>query len=78
MGTCVLSHLGQVRLFATLWTVESQAPLCMGFSQQEYWSGLPFPPPGNLLDPDIEPTSPALTGRFFTTELPGHQSYIVH
>ena len=73
MSTCVLSHLGRVRLFATLWTVASQAPLCMGFSQQEYWSGLPFPPPGHLLDPGIEPTSPAspaLTGRFFTTEPP--------
>ena len=46
----------------------------MGFSRQEYWSGLPFPSPGDLLDPGIEPTSPvspALTGRFFTTEPPG-------
>ena len=42
----------------------------MGFSKQEYWSGLPFPPPGDLPDPGIEPASPALPGRFFTTEQP--------
>ena len=58
------------RLFATLWTVALQVPVSMGFSKQEYWSGLPFPPPGDLPDPGIEPmslTSPALEGRFFTT-----------
>ena len=43
----------------------------MGFPRQEYWSGFPFPPPGNLPDPGIEPTSPALTGRFFTMSHPG-------
>ena len=43
-----------------LWTVALQAPLFMGFSRQEYWSGLPFPPPGDLPDPGIESTSPAL------------------
>ena len=42
----------------------------MGFSRQEYWSGLPFPSPGDLPDPQIEPTSPALAGTFFMTELP--------
>ena len=50
--------------------VAHQVPLSMGFSRQEYWSGLPCPPPGNLPNPGIEPaflTSPALTGRFFTT-----------
>ena len=55
-------------------TVAHQAPLSTGFSRQEYWSGLPFPPPGDLPDPGIEPASPvspALTGRFFTTEPPG-------
>ena len=55
--------LSRVQLFATLWTVASQAPLSMGFSQQEYWSGLPFPTPGDLSLPGIEPaslTSPAL------------------
>ena len=44
-----------------------QAPLSMGFPRQEYWSGLPFPSPGDLRDPGIEPKSPALAGKFFTT-----------
>ena len=48
-----------VRLFATPWTVAYQAPLSMGFSRQEYWSGLPFPSPGDLPHPGIEPGSPA-------------------
>ena len=59
-----------VRLFVTLWTIAHQAPLSMGFSRQEYWSGLPCLPPGNLPDPGVESESlmsPALTGRFFTT-----------
>ena len=56
--------------FATPWTVTHQAPLSMGFPDQEYWSGLPFPSPGDLPDPGMEPTSPALTGGFFTTEPP--------
>ena len=56
---------------ATSWTVAHQAPLSMGFSRQEYWSVLPLPSPGNLPDIGIKPTSPALTGRFFTTEAPG-------
>ena len=47
-----------------------QAPLSMGFSRQEFWSGLPFPTPGDLPDPGIEPTSPMLAGAFFTTEPP--------
>ena len=54
----------------TPWTVAHQTPLSMGFSRQEYWSGLPCPPPGALPDPGIEPTSlmsPALPGGFFTT-----------
>ena len=59
------------------WTIARQAPLSMGFLKQEYWSGLPFPSPGNLSDPGIKPTSPALqvvsyiSGRFFTAEPPG-------
>ena len=56
--------------FETPWTVAHQAPLSMGFSRQEYWSGLPFPSPGDLPDPGIEPTSftpPTLAGGFFTT-----------
>ena len=59
-----------VWLFATLWTIAYQAPLSMGFSRQEYWSGLSCPPPGDLPYPGIEPTSlksPALACRFFTT-----------
>ena len=53
----VLSH---VRLFTALWTVACQAPLSMGFSQQEYWSGLPCPPPGDLPNPGIKPASHGL------------------
>ena len=53
----LLSH---VQLFVTPWTVAYQAPLSMGFSKQEYWSGLPFPSPEDLPDPGIEPRSPAL------------------
>ena len=56
----VLSHFSRVRLFATLWTVACQAPLFMGFSRQEYWNGLPFPSPGDLPGPGIEPGSLAL------------------
>ena len=56
-------------VFAIPRTVAHQAPLSMGFSQQEYWNRLPFPPPGDL-NPGIKPTSPALAGRFFTTEPP--------
>ena len=52
--------LSRVRLSATPWTVARQAPLSRGFSRQEYWSGLPFPSPGDLPDPGIEPGSPAL------------------
>ena len=60
--------------FVTAWTVAHQAPLHMGFSREEYWSGLPFSSPGDLPDPGIKPmspVSPALAGRFFTTEPPG-------
>ena len=53
----MLSCSSHVRIFATLWTVARQAPLSMGFSRQEYWSGLPCPPPGGLPDPGIEPVS---------------------
>ena len=70
MHAYVLSRLSLGRLFTTLWTVAHQAPLSMGFSRKEYWSGLPGPLPGHLLDTVIELTSfmsPALAGRFFTT-----------
>ena len=60
----------------TPWTVARQAPLPMGFSRQEYWSGLPFPSPGDLLDPGMELESPALAGEFFTTETPGKPTLI--
>ena len=63
--------LSHVRLFATPWTVACKAPLSMGFPKQEYWSGLSCPPPAYLSNPGIEPLSPALAGRFFTTEPPG-------
>ena len=51
---CVLSHFNHVQLFAILWTVALQAPMFMGFSRQEYWSGLLCPPPRDLPDPGIE------------------------
>ena len=65
----MLNHFSRVQLFVTLWTVACQAPLSMGFPRQEYWSGLPFPPPGDLPNPGIESaslTSPELAGGFFT------------
>ena len=66
---CLLSHAW---LFATPWTVAHQASLSMGFSQQEHWSGLPFPPLEGLSyrDQTVSLTSPALASRFFTTEPP--------
>ena len=70
----VLSLFSHVLLCVTLWTVACRASLFMGFSRQEYWTGLPHPPPGNLPDLGIKLaslTSPALAGRFFTTEPPG-------
>ena len=71
---CTLSCFSHVRLCETLWTAAHQAPLSMGFSMQEYWSGLSCPPPGDLPDPGIKPMSlksAALPGRFFTTAPPG-------
>ena len=65
----VLSCFSCVQVFVTPWTVAHQGPPSMRFSRQAYWSGLPFPSPGDLLNPGIEPTSlvsPALAGRFFT------------
>ena len=56
---------------ATPWTVVCQAPLSMRFSKQEYWSGLPFPSPGYLPNPGIEPRSPALQADALTSEAPG-------
>ena len=67
---CVQSF-SHVQLFVTPWTVACHAPLSMEFSRQECWSGLPFPPPRDLPERGIKPSSPALAGRFFTTEPPG-------
>ena len=61
--------------FETPWAIAHQASLSMGFLRQESWSALPFPPPGSLTHPGIKPTSPALAGRFFTTESPGKPSF---
>ena len=71
---CMLSH---VQLFVTPWIVAWQVSLSMGLSQQEYWSGLPFPSPGDLPDPGIKPASPALAGIFFIAKPPGkpHEAY---
>ena len=55
MTRLVLIHFSRVRLFASPWTVARQAPQSMGLPRQEHWSGLPFPPPGDLPDPGIEP-----------------------
>ena len=67
----VWNELGLSQLFATLWTVALQAPLPMGSSRQEYWSGVPFPSLGDLPKSGIKPRSPALAGGFLTTEPPG-------
>ena len=76
----MLSRFSRVLLCATLWTVACQAPLSMEFSRQEYWGGLPFPPPGDLPDSGTEPaslTSPPLTGGFFTTGTTWLHHYLV-
>ena len=65
MCTYVCKHISILATQSCL-TVARQAPLSMGFSRQEYWSRLPFPPPGDLPDPGIEPGSPILAGGFFT------------
>ena len=65
--------LSCVQLCVSPWAVVCQAPPSMGFSRQGYWSGLPFPPPGDLPDPGTETTSPVVAGGFFTTEPPGKQ-----
>ena len=65
--------LSHVQLFVTLWTTACQAPVSLEFSRQEYWSGLPFPPPGDLPDPGIEPrslVSPAWGGGFLNSVAP--------
>ena len=64
----LVQSLSHVQLFATPWSAAHQAPLSMEFPRQEYWSGVPFPPPGDLPGPGIDPVSPALAGGFFTTD----------
>ena len=77
----MLSHFSHVQLFVTPWTVACQTPLSMGFSRQEYWSGLPFPAPGDLNDPGIKPASlksPTFSGEFFATDVTWEaQKYIM-
>ena len=70
-GVVLFSHLVLSDSSATPWTAAHQSSLSIGFPRQEYWSGLPFPPPGDLPDPGIKPTSPTLAGEFFTSEPPG-------
>ena len=65
-----VKSLSRVQLFVTPWTVAYQAPPSMGFSRQEYWSGLPFPSPGDLPDTEIEPRSPALQADALLSEPP--------
>ena len=80
-GVCVCvcaraRSLSCVLLFVTPWTVAYQAPLSMGFPKQEYWSGLSFPPPGDLPYPGIELASSALVSRFIITEPPGKPNIV--
>ena len=72
----LLSHFSRVQLFVTPWMVAHQAPLLMGFSRQEYWSGLPFPTPGDLPNPVIKPGSPALHADSLPSEPLG--KFLVH
>ena len=66
---CMLSHFSHVRLFVTVWTVAHQVPLSIGFSKQEYWSGLPGPPPGIFPTQGLNPSHyvSCIAGGFFTT-----------
>ena len=80
--TVKVKSLSHVRLFAIPWTVVSQASLSMGFSRQEYWSGVPFPSPGDLPDPGIEPRSPALQADALPSEprgrRPSNKAWVPH
>ena len=81
MCYAVFTCFSSVRLLVILWIIACQAPLSMGFFRQEYWSGLPCPPPGDLPDPGIEPTYCIAHG-YFTAEPPGkphiHTCYCVN
>ena len=77
-NVCGVQSLSCIWVFETPWTVAHQPPLSLGFLRQEHWTGLPFPPPGDLPDPGIEPTShvsSTLAGRFFTTSTTYHCSW---
>ena len=73
-----VKSLSRVRLFEIPWTVACQAPRSMGFSRQQYWSGLPFPSPGDLPDPGIEPGSLVLYADALLSELPGKPTYLIN
>ena len=73
-----VKSLSRVQLFAIPWTVAHQAPPSVGFSRQEYWSGLPFPSPGDLPNPEIEPRSPALWADALPSEPPRNPSNLRH
>ena len=72
---CVLRFYSRVQLFVTLWTVDHQAPLSMGFSRQVYWSGLPLSPPGDLPNPGMESMSPASLALYTDCLSLSHQRY---
>ena len=74
-AVCMLSCFNWVQHFVTTWTVACQAPLFMGFSRQEYWSGLPFPPPGDFPNPGIKPESPPLQADSLPAEPPGEPKF---
>ena len=78
LHACVLSHFSRVWLCATPWTVAPQAPLSMGLSRQEYWSGEPFPSPGDLPDPGIGPGSPALQADSLLSEPQGKPILVLY
>ena len=71
LANTIVKSLSRVQLFVTQWSIAYQAPRSMGFSRQEYWSGMPFPSPGDLPDPGIEPGSPALQTDALPSEPPG-------
>ena len=73
---CVLKSFSRVQLFGTPWTVPHQAPLSVGFSRQEYWSGLPFPSSGDLTNPGIKSVSPILQADSLPAESRGKLEYI--
>ena len=75
---CALSHFSCDQLSVTLWTVAHQGPLSMGFSRQEYWSGLPCPPPGDFPNPGIKPRTSALQADSLLAEPPGKPIWYIN